>query len=93
MGSVKCRRLNSYHLFTGEERVMHAYKEIPDEATTIDRCYVFISPMTLMTHCDDRLWPTELINKDSRIRRELSAQGRNNFSCKEYEDCLGNSAL
>ena len=49
--------------------------------------------MTLMTHCDDRLWPTELINKDSRIRRELSAQGRNNFSYKEYEDCLGNSAL
>ena len=58
--------------FLGEERVLHAYKEIPDEATTIDR-----------------LWPTELINKDSRIRRELSAQGRDNFSSKEYEECLG----
>ena len=53
--------------------MLHAYKEIPDEATTIDR-----------------LWPTELINKDSRIRRELSAQGRDNFSSKEYEACLGN---
>ena len=62
--------------FSGEERVLHAYKEIPDEATTIDR-----------------LWPTELINKDSRIRRELSAQGRDNFSSKEYEACLGNISL
>ena len=43
------------------------------------------------THLAARLWPTELINKDSRIRRELSAQGRDNFSCKEYEECLGNS--
>ena len=61
---------------TGEERVMHVYKEIPDEATTIDR-----------------LWPTELINKDSRIRRELSARGRDSFSRKEYDETLGNIPL
>ena len=61
---------------TGEERVNHVYKEIPDEATTIDR-----------------LWPTELINKDSRIRRELSARGRDYFSSKDYDETLGKSIL
>ena len=61
---------------TGEERVMHVYKEIPDEATTIDR-----------------LWPTELMNKDSRIRRELSARGRESFSCKDYDETLGKEFL
>ena len=59
-------------LDSGEERVSHVYKEIPDEATTIDR-----------------LWPTELINKDSRIRRELSARGREYFSSKHYDETLG----
>ena len=37
----------------------------------------------------DRLWPTELMNKDSRIRRELSARGRESFSCKDYDETLG----
>ena len=37
----------------------------------------------------DRLWPTQLLNKDSRIRRELSAQGRDCFSCKDYDETLG----
>ena len=71
---IKSGLFNLRISFLAEERVLHAYQEIPNEATTIDR-----------------LWPTELINKDSRIRRELSAQGRDNFSCKEYEECLGNS--
>ena len=31
------KKINSPISFSGEERVMHAYKEIPDEATTIDR--------------------------------------------------------
>ena len=65
--------LNKFEeIYSGEERVNHVYKEIPDEATTIDR-----------------LWPTELINKDSRIRRELSARGRDYFSSKEYDETLG----
>ena len=36
----------------------------------------------------DRLWPTQLINKDSRVRRELSARGQECFHYKDFEDSL-----
>ena len=41
----------------------------------------------------DRLWPTQLLNKDSRIRRELSAQGRDCFSSKDYDETLGKKII
>ena len=36
----------------------------------------------------DRLWPTQLINKDSRVRRELSARGQECFHYKDFDDSL-----
>ena len=49
--------------------------------------YYLLSTIAYITM--SRLWPTQLLNKDSRIRRELSAQGRDCFSCKDYDETLG----
>ena len=36
----------------------------------------------------DRLWPTQLMNKDSRVRRELSARGQDSFHDKDFDEAL-----
>ena len=36
----------------------------------------------------DRLWPTQLINKDSRVRRELSARAQECFHYKDFDESL-----
>ena len=55
--------------------------------STIYYLLPYLLPIVYITM--SRLWPTQLLNKDSRIRRELSAQGRDCFSCKDYDETLG----
>ena len=63
-------------------------KEFEACMTGIERVHLVYNTIPDEATTIDRLWPTELMNKDSRIRRELSTKGKEHFNMGEFDETL-----
>ena len=62
--------------------------EFEDCLTGIERVLLVYKTIPDEATTIDRLWPTELMSKDSRLRRELSTKGKEHFNIGEYDETL-----
>ena len=63
-------------------------REFDDCVTGTERVLLAYNTIPDEATTIDRIWPTELMNKDSRIRRELSIQGKECFHCSRFDETL-----
>ena len=63
-------------------------KEFEECMTGIERVGLVYKTIPDEATTIDRLWPTELMNKDSRLRREFSSKGKEHFNIGEFDDTL-----